>query len=270
MKALRLISIITLFVSFLPTSQALAAHGISIDGNLKYPADFVRFDYTSDKAKSGGNLVLHDLGSFDKMNPYTLKGSPPDGIGTLVFEPLAISSLDEPFAKYGLIVKDIALAKNGESVTFTLNEKARFSDGSPVTVEDIKFSLDTLKSQAVHPFYQAYFNDIINAEILSKSKVKFNFSRKNRELHLIACEVPVFSKAFFTSHPFDSPSMTPPIGSGPYIIDKVSSGKSITYKKNPNYWAVDHPTRRGFFNFNTISYKYFKDQLVSVEAFKAH
>jgi microcin C transport system substrate-binding protein len=247
-----------------------AAHGISIDGKLKYPADFTHFGYTSEAAQKGGALVLHDLGSFDKMNPYTLKGSAPSGLDNLVFETLAVASLDEPFAGYGLIARDIDLAKDRMSVTYTIDENARFSDGTPITPEDVQFSLNTLKSDAAHPFYQAYLQDITGSDILDRNRIRFNFARVNRELHLIASQVPIFSKKFYTEHPFDDPSMVPPIGSGPYVVQAVNPGKSITYKRNPDYWAADHPTRKGMFNFDTITFKYFRDQIVAVEAFKAN
>ena len=250
-----------------------AAHGVSIDGTLKYPPGFSRFDYTAAEATKGGELILHDLGSFDKMNPFTLKGSAPFGLETFIFEPLAVASLDEPFAAYGLIAKDITLAADKKSVTFTLDEQARFSDGSPVTVEDIKYSLDTLKSDQAHPFYQIYLQDILGAEILDRTKIRFLFARPNRELHMIAAQLPVLNKKFYEQYGFNSDSetdtMVPPVGSGPYTITNVNPGKSITYARNPDYWAVDHPTRQGMFNFNTITIKYFKDQIVSVEAFKA-
>jgi len=257
-------------VPVINVSECHAAHGISIDGKLKYPPDFKQFDYTSGQAQKGGALVLHDLGSFDKMNPYTLKGSPPSGLDNLVFETLAAASLDEPFASYGLIAKDIELADDRLSVTYTIDENARFSDGTPITPEDVQFSLNIMKSEAAHPFYQAYLQDIKGSEILDNNRVRFDFARVNRELHLIASQVPIFSKKFYSKHPFDDPSMVPPIGSGPYVIDSVNPGKSITYKRNPDYWAINHPTRKGMFNFNTITFKYFRDQIVSVEAFKAN
>ena len=257
-------------VPVINVSECHAAHGISIDGKLKYPPDFKQFDYTSDQAQKGGALVLHDLGSFDKMNPYTLKGSPPSGLDNLVFETLAAASLDEPFASYGLIAKDIELADDRLSVTYTIDENARFSDGTPITPEDVQFSLNIMKSEAAHPFYQAYLQDIKGSEILDNNRVRFDFARVNRELHLIASQVPIFSKKFYSKHPFDDPSMVPPIGSGPYVVDSVNPGKSITYKRNPDYWAINHPTRKGMFNFDTITFKYFRDQIVSVEAFKAN
>jgi microcin C transport system substrate-binding protein len=267
---LKILTILTVSLTIIDISLSLAAHGISIDGKLKYKPGFKQFDYTSDKAQKGGDLVLHDLGSFDKMNPYTLKGSAPSGLDTLVFETLTVSSLDEPFASYGLIAKDIEVADDRLSVTYTIDENARFSDGTPITPEDVQFSLNTLKSNAAHPFYQAYLQDITGAEILDKHRIRFNFARVNRELHMIASQVPVFSKKFYSEHPFDDPSMVPPIGSGPYVVAEVNPGKSITYKRNSDYWAKDLPTRKGMFNFDTITYKYFRDQVVSVEAFKAN
>jgi len=248
---------------------AMAAHGESIDGKLKYPAGFNRFAYTSDKAVKGGDVILHALGSFDKMNPFTLKGNPPEGIAELVFETLASSSLDEPFAEYGLLARDIELAPDRLSVTFTLHDQARFSDGSPVTAEDVKFSLETLKSQDAHPFFASYYQDISRAEIISPNQIRFHFARPNREIHMIAGQLPVFSKAFYQKHPFASAGMTPPVGSGPYTISDFKQGKSITFKRNPTYWGKDIACRRGMFNFDTITFKYFQDQVVAVEAFKA-
>ena len=218
-------------VILLPAA-ALGAQGISIDGKVKYAPGFNKFDYASDKAQKGGQLVLHDLGSYDKLNPFTLKGTAPAGLDELVFETLAVPSLDEPFASYGLIAKDIILAEDRLSVTFIIHEAARFSDGTPITPEDVKFSLDTLKSPAASPSYQIYFQDIASAEVLDQHRVRFHFSQRNRELHMIASQLPVFSKKFYTAHPFDASDMTPPVGSGPYLIKEVIPGKTITYVRN--------------------------------------
>ncbi len=264
-----------LFLVFLAAHplSLLAAHGISIDGKLKYPSDFRQFDYTSPQAVKGGALVLFDLGSFDKMNPFTLKGIPPTGLDSFVFESLAVASLDEPFAEYGLIAKDMALAADKLSIIFTLNESARFSDNSPITPEDVKFSLETLKSEQSHPSYASYYQDIVGADILDERRIRFNFAKPNRELHMIAAQLPVMSAKFYRQQGFipkdGAAALTPPIGSGPYIVDVVKQGKSIAYKRNPNYWAADHPARKGQFNFDTITIVYYKDQIVAVEAFKS-
>ena len=270
-RRLPLPPVILLFLALLGRpAPLLAAHAISIDGQVKYPADFTHFDYTSPRAVKGGKLLLHSLGGFDKMNPFTLKGTAPDDLESLVFEPLAVASLDEPFSEYGLIARDIELAADRLSVIFTIDERARFSDGSPVTVEDVKFSLETLKSEAAHPFYQSYLQDLSGAEILDAQRIRFRFAKKNRELHLIAAQLPILSQKFYTAHPFSQESLTVPVGSGPYLVAEFSPGKSITFKRNPQYWARDLPVRRHQFNFDTITYKYFKDQIVAVEAFKAH
>ncbi len=255
------------------TSPLIAAHGISIDGKLKYPSGFQQFDYVSAKAVKGGQLVLHDLGSFDKMNPFTLKGTPPLGLESFVFETLAVASLDEPFAEYGLIARDIEVAKDKLSVVFTLNEAARFSDNSPITPEDVKYSLEILKSDQAHPAYSYYYQDIVKAEILDPHRVRFIFAKPNRELHMIAAQIPIMSAKFYQKHGFEqkdgAAALLPPVGSGPYVVTSVKQGKSITYTRNPKYWATDHPVRKGFFNFDTITVNYYKDQIVAVEAFKA-
>ena len=249
--------------------SAWAGHGLAIDGNLKYPPGFKRFDYVSDQAVKGGELILHAVGSFDKMNPFTLKGSAPEGLQQLVFETLAEASLDEPFAQYGLLAKDIKTAADGLSVTYTLDDKARFSDGSEVTSEDVKYSVEMMKSDKVHPFYPYYYADISTVEIIDKYSLKLNFKQKNRELPLIAGQIPVMSKKFYEQQGFENRELLPPLGSGPYRVKSFKQGRYITYERNPDYWAKEHPVRRNMYNFDTVTYKYYKDRSVAVEAFKA-
>jgi len=254
-------------------AHLFAAHGVSIDGSLKYPSDFKQFDYTSPRFSKGGKLVLHEIGSFDKMNPFTRKGEAPYGLEMLVFEPLAVSSLDEPFSAYGLIAENIELAEDQMSVTFTIDNNAIFSDGSPVTVEDVAFSLEVFKSDEVHPFYPYYYKDITGTEQVGERQIKFNFARKNRELHLITSQMRIFSKKFYGESGFGAKSknssMVSPLASGPYTVARVNPGRSITYKRNPNYWGKGIPVRKGMFNFDEIVVKYYKDQTVALEAFKA-
>ena len=256
-------------ILFIHIDPAPAAHGISIDGKMKYEKDFSHFSYVNPNAPRGGKLTLHSLGSFDKMNPYTLKGSAADGLKELIFETLAVGSLDEPFAAYGLIARNIIIAPDRQSITLHLNPAARFSDGSNITSEDVKFSLETLKSDKSHPFYAAYYQDIDRAEIIDSLTVRFHFTRANREIHMIAAQLPVLSRSFYQKHPFNGPEMIAPIGSGPYLVKDYKQGKYITYERNPDYWGHDLNCRKGMHNFNTITFKYFKDQIVSVEAFKA-
>ncbi len=261
------------FISLFFSSQVFGAHGISLDGTLKYDKDFVQFDYTSPDAGKGGTLILHDIGSFDKMNPFTLKGSSPYGLEALVFEPLAVASLDEPFSQYGLLAKDIEVATDKKSVTFTLNPSARFSDGSPVTVEDVAYSIDLMKSNKVHPQFNFYYEDIAGYDPLGERKIRVNFKRANRELHMIASQINIFPKRYDAQNGFekqkDQDQLVFPVGSGPYMVSDINIGKSVTYKRNPNYWAKDHPTRKGMYNFDEIVVKYYKDPIVALEAFKA-
>jgi len=257
-----------LLMTLAAAGDAFAAHGMSIDGKLKYPPGFTAFSYVNPEAPKGKAVALSAMGAFDKMNPYTMKGTPPFGLGELVFETLAVPSLDEPFAAYGLLAKDMALAADKLSVTFTLDPAARFSDGQPVTAADVVFSLETMKSGAVHPFFPQYYQDIDHAEIIAPGTVRFVFKRVNRELHMIAGQLPIFSKKDYQSKN-GMTGMQIPVGSGPYVVATVNPGKLISYRRNPQYWAKDHPTRRGMYNFDTVTVKYFKDPVVILEAFKA-
>jgi microcin C transport system substrate-binding protein len=261
------------FIILLSSSLAFGGEGVSLDGALKYQKGFTQFAYTSPDAVKGGKLILHDVGSFDKMNPFTLKGSSAYGLQELVFEPLAIASLDEPFSQYGHIAEDIEVATDKKSVTFTLNPSARFSDGSPITVEDVAYSLDIIKSDQVHPQFNYYYEDIAGYELLGDRKIRFNFKRPNRELHMIASQINILPKKYHRQNGFEEETgpakLAFPVGSGPYIVTSINIGKSITYKRNLKYWAKDNPTRKGMFNFDEIVVKYYKDQIVALEAFKA-
>lgn len=236
----------------------------------KYPPGFDHFDYVNPQAPKGGEIILPGaVSNFDSLNPFLLKGIPAAGLTLLMFEPLMQKSQDEPFSVYGLLAEDIALAEDKRSVTFRLNPKARFSDNTPVTADDVKFSFDTLKSELAHPQYRIYWHDIQKAEVLDERTVRFHFSRVNPELHLIITDMPVFSKAALNNKQFDTVVTEPLLATGPYVIDKQEAGKYITFKRNPNYWAKDLAVRRGSYNFDKITFKYYKDAEVSLEALKA-
>ncbi|MBF0629250.1 MAG: ABC transporter substrate-binding protein, partial [Magnetococcales bacterium] len=260
---------LSLLFLFSSQVQAQTAHGLSLDGQLKYPQDFKGFDYTSPDAKPGGTLNLHAVGSFDKMNPYTLKGSAPDMLEPLVFEHLMVQAQDEPFSQYGLLAQKVEVAEDGLSMTFHLDPEARFSDDSPVTAEDVKFSLETLQSDKAHPTYQSYWRDIIAAEVVSPQVIRLRFRQANRELPLIAGEIPVLSRAFFTKTPFEQENLAPPLGSGPYVVEEFKAGKIVTYRKNPKYWGNRRPVNRGMYSFERIVLKFYKDPVVALEGFKA-
>ena len=248
---------------------AFASPSIALGYTAKYPANFKHFDYVNPNAPKGGKLNLSGFGNFDSFNPFILKGVSVNGLDDLIFESLMVQSADEPYSLYGHIANDIKLARNKLSVTFKLNPLARFSDGSPILAKDVKISFDTIKSKKGHPAYRFYWADIKQAIIVNKRTIRFEFVRKNPELHLIAAKIPVFSHKWVAGKSFDKLSRVMPIGSGPYSIEKYSLGKNITYQRNPNYWAKDLPTRRGMFNFDKITYKYYKDETVMLEALKA-
>ena len=235
----------------------------------KYPAGFTHFDYVNPAAPKGGKLVLSGFGSFDSLNPFLLKGISAAGLGTLVFESLLEKSLDEPFSEYGLLADDFVLAKDELSVTFHINVKARFSNGKPVTAEDVKFSFDTLMSQAAHPQFRFYYADVESVTVLDRQTARFNFKKRNRELHMIVGEIPIFSRDWLAGKDFDKTDRQLPIASGPYLVDEYQPGKIIHYKRNPDYWANDLPVRKGMYNFASVTYKYYKDTTVALEAFKA-
>jgi len=261
-------------------NTAQAGQGISQYGKPKYADGFSHFDYVNPNAPRGGTLTLPNPGqrtSFDKFNPFTLRGIPAPGI-ELMFESLAEGSADEVSSVYGLLAEDIAVAADHKSVIFRIREGAKFSDGSPVLAADVKHSFDVLMSGQAHPRYKTTFGDIKQAVVLSAREVRFDFKNTNTELPILAGTLPIFShnwgkKADGSMMPFDQMAFETPIGSGPYLIESFKAGKSITYKRNPNYWA-DHlgkplNIRVGFYNFDRVLYKLYSDDAVRLEAFKA-
>ena len=264
------LALLVLSVGLLPPPAACAAPSVALGYTPKYPPGFDHFDYVRPNAPKGGELQLSSPGSFDKLNPYTLKGVSAVGLGDLVFEPLMEQSLDEPYSLYAHLAEDIRLAPDKLSVTFRLNPKARFSNGKPVLADDVKFTFDTLKGKHAHPSYAIYWADIKRAVVLGPRVLRFDFARRNPELHLVIAQMPVFSRDWVGQKQFDNVVTERPIGSGPYVVKDVDFGKRVTYERNPDYWARDLNTRRGMFNFDRIVFKYYKDETVRFEAFKAH
>ena len=262
------INILFFLLCFLPiTSHAAPAMGMGYEP--KYAKDYKHFDYVNPAAPKQGELTMMGLGTFDSLNPYLLKGISAGGLGLLVFESLLEKSLDEPFSEYGLIADDFYLAEDELSVTFHINPLARFSNGDAVTADDVKYSFDTLMSKAAHPQFRVYYADVKSATVIDRLTVRFDFKNKNRELHMIIGEIPIFSKKWAGDTDFEKLSDTKPVASGPYTVEKYERGKNIKYVKNPDYWAKDLAVRKGMFNFDRITYKYYKDSTIALEAFKA-
>ncbi len=250
---------------------AHAAHAFSLYDTPKYPAGFSHFDYVNPDAPKRGTLYLANpdrRSSFDKFNPFSLKGVAAAGVSTLMFETLAVSSSDEVATMYGLLADDMKLAPDRLAMTFHLNAQARFNNGDPVTAADVKYSYDTLMAKGA-PQFKSMFADVKQCVVVDAQTVRFDFKNKNHELPLIVGSVPVFSRKWAAGTSFDNIQLTPPITSGPYLIEHYDLGRSITYLRNPAYWGSDIPTRKGSFNFERIVYRFYKDDVARLEAFKA-
>ena len=260
--------IILIVVLIIQTSYTHANTSISIGYQAKY-RNFDNFDYVNSEATKGGEITISAFGTFDSLNPFLLKSLSPAQINNLMFDTLMTRSLDEPSSSYSLLAKAYQLADDKLSVNYYIDENARFKNGDQVTAYDVKFSFDLLLSEKAHPQYRIYWNDVESAETLDAFTVKFNFKRRNPELHLILGDLPVFSKKWLSKSEFPSSVKKIPITSGPYTISDYSIGKYIIYERNQNYWAQNIPTRRHMYNFDRIMIKYYKDMTVALEAFKA-
>jgi microcin C transport system substrate-binding protein len=253
------------------SNNALAAHALALYDAPKYPASYTHFDYVNPDAPKGGDLYLANPDrrtSFDKFNPFSLKGVAAAGISDLMFETLAVGSSDESASMYGLLAEDMELAEDRKSITFRLNPKARFNNGDPVLAADVKHSFDTLIAKGA-PQFKSIFADIRQCVILNERTVRFDFRSNNRELPLIAGGVPVFSRKWGAKTSFDRIQLEAPIATGPYLIERYDVGRSISYRRNPDYWGREVPSRRGMFNFERILYRLYKDDVAKLEAFKA-
>lgn len=263
--------LIPLYLGLGPASadDGQARHGLSLFGPLKYGADFTHFDYVEPGAPKGGTFSRGFGGTFDSLNPFILKGVPPQDLDTLLFDSLLDPSLDEPDSAYGLIAETVTLAADRRSVRFTLREAARFQDGTPITADDVVFSFETLLKDG-NPTFRILYADVEAAEAPSPREVVFRFrATENRKLPLIVGAMPVLSKAFYSARKFSETTVTPPLGSGAYRVKAVEPGRSVVYERVPDYWAAALPVRRGRHNFDIIRYDYYRDRTVLVEAFKA-
>ena len=255
---------------------AWAAHGYALWGDLKYPSDFSYFDYVNPAAPKGGELrLVSNLRSstFDKYNPFTIKGSAPAYLSDLMFDALLAGPLDETASGYGLLAQDVSVAADGMSVTFVLRPEARFHNGDPVLAADVKHSYDMLMGPYTSPAYKTLLEDVAGIDILSERSLRYRFKKPNRELPLTVGGLPVFSRSWGLEggkpKRFDAVVMDIPIGSGPYRVGPVRFGKDITYVRDPAYWAKDLNVRRGMGNFDRITVKIYKDNTAKLEALKA-
>lgn len=247
--------------------QAAPRHGIAMHGAPALPADAPHFPHVNPDAPKGGTLVEAHTGTFDSFNPFTLKGSPAKGLD-LVFESLLERSPDEPFTLYAQIAESVETPPDRSWVEFTLDPRARFQDGTPVTVDDVVFSLETLRDKG-RPNYRTYYANVARIERPGPRRVRFVFAPgTNRELPLILGLMPVLPKARYEGERFEEASLEPPLGSGPYRLGRVDPGRSVSYVRDPDHWGRDLPVNRGRFNFDQVRYDYFRDRSIAFEAFK--
>lgn len=251
------------------SGQAAAAEGIAMHGSPRETAGFTYFPYVNPDAPKGGRVTFAMQGSYDSLNPLIVKGEPADGVRDYVYESLLARANDEPFTLYGLIAESVETPPDRSYVEFTLDPRAKFSDGMPITVDDVIFSHALLRDHG-RPNHRSYYKKVVKVEQTGERQVRFTFDRSgDREMPLIMGLMPVLPKHLIDPDKFETTSLAPPIGSGPYTIAKVDPGKSITFKRDPSYWGRDLPVNRGRNNFDEIRYDYYRDAGSMFEAFKS-
>jgi len=262
---------IAVAASLLMGGGALAEpkHGIAMYGDPALPPDFVSRPYVNPDAPFGGSVSAGEVGSFDSLNPHIQKGRVPWQLRFLAYESLMGRSLDEPFTLYGLLAESIEVSPNGDSVEFVLRKEARFSDGSPVTVEDVIWSYETLGTKG-HGRYRGSWAKVDIAEQTGPRSVKFSFNVEDRELALIMGMRPILKKAQWEGKDFENSGLDViPISSAPYVIDDFEAGRFVSLKRNPDYWGQDVPFRRGTNVIDEVRMEFFSDATAMFEAFKA-
>lgn len=253
------------------SASAEPRHGLSVFGELKYPADFKNFEYVNPDAPKGGRMVTmgtSGASTYDSFNDFILKGDAAHGLEYL-FDSLMVRAQDEPDAVYGLIAESADVAADGMSVTFKLRPNAKFADGSPLTADDVAFSFTALKDKG-KPEYKLTLRDVVKAEAIDAATVRYTFQGTLiRDLPIIVAMLPVLSKAYYEKENFEETTLKPPLGSGPYAIADFRPGTYVAYKRRADYWAKDLPVNRGRFNFDELRYDYYRDRNVELEAIKS-
>ncbi|HWT20285.1 MAG TPA: extracellular solute-binding protein [Variovorax sp.] len=256
----------------LSAAPSWAAHAYAQFGDIKYPPGFTHFSYVNPDAPKGGEIRMVPPTrptNFDKLNPFTLKGTAPSGIGSLMFESLMTGNSEEPTTVYGLLAEDVEVAPDRLSATFRLNPKARFNDGSPVLAADVVHSFNTLTGPLAAPQFRTIYAEVKKATATSERVVRFDFASPNRELPLVIGGMAVFSRQWGGGKPFDQIVTEMPIGSGPYKPASDRLGRDITYVRRADYWGADLPVRKGLYNFDRITFRVYLDETARFEGLKA-
>lgn len=252
-----------------PAAWAEPMHALAMHGEPKHPAGFTHFPYVNPDAPRGGRLALGMLGTFDSLNPFIIRGVSATGLREYVFESLMARSGDEPFTLYGLIAESVELPQDRGSVTFNLRPEARFADGTQISAEDVLFSHAILKEKG-WPYHRSHYAKVAKAEKIGERSVRFTFqSAGDREVPLLLALMPILPRHKLDAEAFERTTLDPPLGSGPYSVAQVDAGRSITYRRNPDWWARDLAVMRGRFNFDEVRIEFFRDASALFEAFKA-
>jgi peptide/nickel transport system substrate-binding protein len=250
-------------------ATAEPVEGLAMHGTPKHAPGFTHFPYVNPDAPKDGRIVLGALGTFDSLNPFIIKGVTPPGLREYVYESLMTRSGDEPFSLYGLIAQSVEVPEDRSSITFHLRPEARFSDGTPITPDDVLFSHQILKEKG-WPYHRSHYGKVAVAEKTGPHSVRFTFATSgDREMPLILGLMPVLPMHLLTPESFERTTLEPPVGSGPYRVERIDPGRSITYRRNPDWWARDLPVTRGRFNFEEVRVENFRDASSLFEAFKA-
>ncbi|WP_374333554.1 extracellular solute-binding protein [Aestuariivirga sp.] len=258
----------TAFLAFSTLAQAAPRPGIAMLGDPALPPDFKNLPYANPDAPQGGELRQAITGSFDSVNPFIVKGQPVTGTRTYVFESLMGRNWNEPFSLYGLVAESIDVSDDRQTFTFRIRPEAKFSDGSPVTSADVVFSMETLRDKG-RPNFKNSYSKITKVETPDDHTVTFHQEAGDRELPLIVGLMPILSKAAWQGKDFAQTTFDPMLGTGPYVMDKIKAGETITFRKNPNYWGKDLPISKGLWNFDTVRFDYYRDSNAAFEAFKS-
>ena len=259
------------FIGILATAQNAIAepmHGIAMYGQPELPPGFDSLPHVNRDAPKGGKIVFGLAGTFDSMNPWIIKGKSPTAIRSHMYESLMGRNWDEPFTLYGLLAESIETGPERDWVEFALRPEARFSDGSPVTVDDVLWSFEILGTKG-NPRYRTVWNKIESMEKTGEHSFRISFNTVDRELPLIVGLRPILKKSQWDGREFDESTLEVPIASGPYVMEEFKTGRFVTLRRNPDYWGRELGFNRGRNNFDEIRYEYFGDGGVVFEAFKA-
>ena len=260
----------TAIITFCTAGIGLAEpqHGIAMYGEPALPPDFVSLPYANPEAPKGGRIVVGESGGFDSLNPFILKGTVPWQLQFLTYESLMGRSWDEPFTLYGLLAESVETGPNREWVEFTLREEARFSDGSPVTLDDVLWSYETLGTLG-HPRYHGAWAKVAGAEVVGERTVRFTFNVEDRELALLMGLRPILQKSQWDGLDFTQSGLENiPVGTAPYVVEEFEAGRFVKLRRNPDYWGRDLPFRRGTNNIDEIRIDFYTDASLLLQAFK--